>query len=294
MPLDNDREPGAAPAGSRPDDPGLLGPGSIAWRVIGHPMSLVGGMRGLMIQALHPLAMAGVAQHSDYERRALDRLRQTAYYVTATAFGDTATALAAAKRVRSVHRRVRGIDPITGQRYSAADPDLQIWVHCTEWHSMLAAYRVFADRPLTTDEQDRYLAEGVIIGSLLGAPRERIPASLSAYRDYFAAVRPRLCVSEHSRKAIDFVVHPPVVRETLHLQGAMRLFAQAAVAIVPRHLRQLAGIDRPRWQDAVAVAAVRPLGTVLTLPVIRDLPRAVFGGDTHSIGQRARRLHRAG
>jgi len=274
-------------------DPGLLGPRSVAWRVLGHPMSLVGGMRGLMIQSLHPLAMAGVAQHSDYERRSLDRLRQTAYYVTATAFGDIATAHAAAKRVRAVHRRVRGIDPVTGKAYSAADPDTQIWVHCTEWHSLLAAYRVFG-APLTEAQQDQYLAEGAVVGSLLGTPRDRIPASLAQYREYFAAVRPELCLSEHSRKAIKFVITPPVVRETLHLQGPMRMLASAAVALVPSYLRELAGIGRPWWQDAAAIAAVRPLGAALTLPGVRDLPRMVFGGDTHAIGLRARKLYRAG
>lgn len=275
-------------------DHGLLGPRSMAWRVLGHPMSLVGGMRALMIQSLHPLAMAGVAQHSDYERRSLDRLRQTAYYVTATAFGDTTTARAAAKRVKAVHRRVRGIDPVTGKAYSAADPDTQIWVHCTEWHSLLAAYRLFSDRRLSEAEQDQYLAEGVVIGSLLGTPRERIPASLSEYREYFARVRPQLCVSEHSRKAIQFVITPPLVRETLHLQAPMRLFANAAVALMPGHLRALASLERPWWQDAAAIAAVRPLGSVLRLPVVRDLPRVVFGGETHAIGVRARRVHRAG
>lgn len=274
-------------------DHGLLGPRSVSWRVLGHPMSLVGGMRALMIQALHPLAMAGVAQHSDYQRRGLERLRRTAYYVTATAFGDTATAHAAAQRVRRVHRRIRGIDPVTGKSYSAADPDIQIWVHCTEWHSLLSAYRMFADRTLTSAEVDQYLAEGAIIGSLLDTPREQIPASLAEYREYFARVRPQLCVSEHARRAIEFVLRPPVQRETLHLQAPMRMFAAAALALIPRHLRVMAGVDRQRWQDAVALAAVRPLGTALTLPGVRDLPRVIFGGDTHAIGQRARRLYRA-
>lgn len=276
------------------DDPGLLGPGSVAWTVLGHPMSLIGGMRALIIQSLHPLAMAGVAQHSDYETRALDRLRQTAYYVTATTFGDTATAHAAADRVRRVHRHIRGVDPVTGQPYSAADPDTQIWVHCTEWHSLLATYRVFGGRTLTAEDEDRYLAEGAIIGSLLGTARERIPASVADYRDYFADVRPRLCLSEHSRRAINFVINPPLTRQTLHLQGPMRMFAAAAVALVPGHLRAMAGLRRPRLQDAVALAVVRPLGSVLMLPVVRELPRAVFGDEVREIGQRARRLSRAG
>jgi len=252
-------------------------------------MSIVGGMRALMIQALHPLAMAGVAQHSDYERRSLSRLRRTAYYVTATTFGDTATAHAAAERVKRVHRRVRGVDPVTGKPYSAADPDLQIWVHCTEWHSFLAAYRVYGPE-LSPAQQDQYLAEGVVIGSLLGTPPERIPASVAEYRDYFASVRPQLCVSEAARKAIRFVQTPPVQLENVHLQPTMRVLGSAAVALLPGYLRELAGLQRPRWVDTAAINAARPVGVALTLPLIRELPRKVFGGDAHQIGARAREL----
>src|SRR5437763_5764562 len=120
-------------------DHGLFGPDTVAWKVIGHPVALIGGMRALIIQSLHPLAMAGVAQHSDYRGRALDRLRRTAAYVTATTFGDTETAYAAAARVRAVHRRVHGVDPVTRRPYTADDPDTQPWAHCAQWHSLLAA-----------------------------------------------------------------------------------------------------------------------------------------------------------
>ena len=98
---------------------GYLGPDSVAWKLIGHPISIIGGLRALIVQALHPLAMAGVAQHSDYRNRSVDRLRRTAYYVTATVFGDRATADVAAARVRRIHRSIRGIDPVTGRAYSA-------------------------------------------------------------------------------------------------------------------------------------------------------------------------------
>src|SRR5437016_5006742 len=133
---------------------GLLGPDSVAWRVLDDPAALIGGLRALMVQSLHPLAMAGVAQHSDYRRRPLERLRRTAYYVGATAMGDMETALAAAERVKRVHRKVRGIDPVTGRPYSAEDPETQVWVHTVEWHSFLAAYDVFGRR-LTAAERDR-------------------------------------------------------------------------------------------------------------------------------------------
>src|SRR3954454_13832663 len=94
-------------------DGGVLGADAVSRSVGGHPAALTGGLRALIIQSLHPLAMAGVAQHSDYRNRALDRLRRTAYYVSATTFGDLETAQGAARRVKSMHRKVKGIDPVT-------------------------------------------------------------------------------------------------------------------------------------------------------------------------------------
>ena len=282
----------AALAGRVDADEGLLGPGSVAWRVIGHPGALVGGLRSVVIQALHPHAMAGVAQHSDYVNRPLQRLHGTTYYVTATAFGDTATAHEAAARVRRRHATVRGVDPITGERYSADDPDAQVWVHSTEWHSFLAAYRVFAGT-LSPEEEDRYIDEGTIIGSLLGTPRERIPASVAELREYFARMRPRLCVSEAAREAIAFVSDPPLRRDLLPYYLPLRIYANAAIALVPRHLRRLAGIDRPTALDGTAIAAARPLVSATTLPGVRSIYGLVIGRETARLAE-GRRAQSAG
>ena len=131
------------------DEHGLFGPDSVSWRVIGHPAALVGGMRALLLQALHPLAMAGVAQHSNYLEDPMRRLRRTAGYVSTVTFGTHAEAEAAAAVVRGVHKHVHGTDPVTGRRYSASDPATMVWVHCVEVHSFLAAYRAYAlpDQP---------------------------------------------------------------------------------------------------------------------------------------------------
>ncbi|MDX6698848.1 MAG: hypothetical protein QOE65_2245 [Solirubrobacteraceae bacterium] len=268
-------------------DQGLFGPESMAWRVIGHPVSIVGGLRALIIQSLHPLAMAGVAQHSDYRNRAIDRLRRTAYYVTATTFGDTATAYAAAARVKQVHRRVRGTDPVTGRPYSAADPDTQLWVHCVEWHSFLAVYRAYGGR-LTPDDADRYIAEGVRAAGLLDVPADAVPASMAEMRAYFEEVRPQLCVSASAREAIGFVMRPPLTRELLPYQVPLRIVASAALATVPRHLRAMAGIDRPAALDTLTVAAVRPAAAALALPILRDAPSLVLGRETRAVAHAAR------
>jgi uncharacterized protein (DUF2236 family) len=257
--------------------------------VIGHPVSIVGGLRSLIVQSLHPLAMAGVAQHSDYRRRPLDRLRRTSHYVAATTFGDRSTAEAAAARVRRIHKRVRGIDPVTGSPYSADDPDTQLWVHCVEWHSFLAAYRAYATSRLSPEDADRYIAEGAPIAALLGVPESSVPKSVDEMREYFQSVRPQLCVSDSSRDAIAFVLNPPLTRELIPLQVPLRVTAAAAVAIVPRDLRRLAGISQPRLVDGVLRATVPPAAAALRLPLLRDAPALVLGSESHELGREARR-----
>jgi uncharacterized protein (DUF2236 family) len=278
--------------GVRSKDDGLLGPDSVSWTVLSHPAGLVGGLRALIIQALEPHAMAGVAEFDSYREHGLRRLRRTSYYVLATAFGDTATAEAAARRVRAAHRRVRGIDPVTGQPFSADDPETQLWVHCVEWHSFLAAYRAYGGS-LSDEQQDRFIAEGAPIAALVGVPESSVPQSRAQMREYFESMRPRLCVSAASREAIDFVTRPSLDRQLLPYQAPLRVYANAAIAIVPRHLRRRAGIDRLRVFDGVTVAAMRPALAALTLPLLRRAPSLILGDDVLALAERRRTLSRA-
>ena len=268
-------------------DQGLFGPESVTWRVVGHQASIVGGLRSLIIQSLHPLAMAGVAEFSDYRRRPLQRLQRTSRYVAATTFGTTDQAEAAAASVRRIHKRIRGVDPVTGREYSADDPATQVWVHTVEMHSFLAAYRVFARR-LSDEEEDRYFAENVRVAELVGTPAEMVPSSLEEVRAYFASVRPELRMSAAARDAIHFVLHPPLAsRDLLPLQLPMRTLSSAALALIPRDLRRLADIDRSPLIDTAAIAAARPLLMALGLPLGRDVYAAVVGRDTTDIGRAA-------
>jgi uncharacterized protein (DUF2236 family) len=258
-------------------DHGLFGPDSVTWRVHGHPAMLIGGMRALIIQALHPLAMAGVFEHSDFRSKPLHRLRRTAQYVATTTFADTATARAAGAKVREIHRHIHGVDPVTGRAYSAEDPETLLWVHCVEWHSFLAAYRAYGGR-VSGEDQDRYFAESARAAALLGIDEADVPASREAVGEYFEAMLPSLCVSIAAKEAIDFVVSPPITRDLLPFAPALRVTSAAAVGLVPRHLRRLAGIDRPRAIDAgtyaTVGAAVRVLGTALKVPQQLLLPAA--------------------
>jgi uncharacterized protein (DUF2236 family) len=257
----------------KPQDDGLFGPRSVTWRVHASPAMLIGGVRALLIQTLHPLAMAGVAQHSDYKTRGLRRLRRTTQYVLTVTFGDTEAAVAAGEQVRRVHALVRGIDPVTGRAYSADDPETLLWVHCVEVHSFLTAYRAYGGE-VTPEERDRYFAESARSAKLVGIDPAVVPASAAEMRRYFERVRPSLCVSQSAQEAIRFLSSPRISRKQMKLTVSMRVAAAAAIGLVPRHLRELAGLERPWLVDAATFASLRaawrPLARALDLPDSED------------------------
>ena len=151
-----------------PGDAGLFGPDSVAWTVHADISMLVGGISALMLQALHPLAAAGVVEHSRYRTEPMRRLSRTASFVAATTFGSTQVAEGVIAEVRAVHRRVEGIAP-DGRFYSAQDPELLRWVHVAEVSSFLRAHRRYHPFPLRGPDLDRYFAETAIVAEKLGA-----------------------------------------------------------------------------------------------------------------------------
>lgn len=253
-------------------DRGYFGPGSVAWKVHSHPIILVGGFRALMIQSLHPLAMAGVTHFSDFRENPQRRLRQTAGFVHTVVFSDRQTVDAMAGRVRSIHERVRGIDPVTGREYSATDPATLLWVHCAEAHSFLDAYRTFAGE-LTDAEQDQYLAEYVVASELVGIPRADIPASRREYREYFSSMLPELRTSETARGTIDYVAHPPLgglPKKDWPFAINLRFAGRAAVARMPRSLRELAGLPDPGPADWTMTQLTRANAKLIELALRSD------------------------
>jgi uncharacterized protein (DUF2236 family) len=233
--------------------PGYFPPGSATRRVIGDPAALIGGFSALFLQALHPRAMAGVDQHSSFPDDFWPRLERTAGYVTTLAFADTATADRAVARVRGIHRRVRGVDPVTGRAYSADDPDLLRWVHVTEVSSFSAAVRRLG---LIDDaEEDRFLAEQVRAGALLGAVD--LPASRAEVDAYFADVRPELQASPLAKLTAQRLAWAPLPWR-LAVPGRPVWTAVAAVAIgmMPPWARDLYGLPRVPGSDLATTAGL--------------------------------------
>jgi uncharacterized protein (DUF2236 family) len=194
----------AASVPESPADDGLFGPGSVTWRLAGGMTMPVAGLRTLLLQALHPLAMAGVDQHSAWRADPGARLASTSAYEVTISFGDRATALAAAARVRRIHASVRGTDPATGLPYAAGDPALLLWVHSALVDSQLACARLYGS--VTPQEEDRYVAEQVAAAEVAGVPAGLAPATAGELAAYFDDVLPRLMCSPAAASAVGYLL----------------------------------------------------------------------------------------
>jgi uncharacterized protein (DUF2236 family) len=150
-------------------DAGLFGPDAVAWLVHANfTAMMVGGLSSLIVQSLHPRALAAVWDHSDFRSKLKERLGRTAYFVAATTYGSEAMALNAIRRVNTIHANIRGTD-LQGQPYVANEPELIRWVHLVEVTSFLAAYQHLAKQQLSPHACDQYIAEMARVGHLLGA-----------------------------------------------------------------------------------------------------------------------------
>ncbi|MBO0774758.1 MAG: DUF2236 domain-containing protein [Actinobacteria bacterium] len=197
-----------------PADDGFFGPGSLTWRLSGDISSPVAGLRSLLLQALHPLAMAGVDQHSDWRRDPVGRLAATSAYLATVTFGERAAAQQAAARVRRIHDHVNGTDPATGRRYAASDPALLLWVHAALVDSTLAACRLFGTQ-LSPADSDRYVAEMTVAAQLVGVPADMVPASVAGLAEYLASVRPQLQRTPAAADAIGHLLDLPELTEDI-------------------------------------------------------------------------------
>lgn len=239
-------------------DTGYFGPGSAAWSVHGSLPTLVGGVRALLMQALHPGALAGVSEHSRYEADPLGRLAGTTQWLTVVTFGDTTMADRECARVRGMHRKVKGTYPVDGQmrEYSAMDPDLLRWVHVAFTDSFLATHRVWGG-PIPGGE-DAYVREWAKAGELVGViDPPRSVAELDAHiRDF----GPDLRGDETAWKTVEFIRSAPV---PLPAKAPYSVLFAGAVATIPDSHRRL--LKLPRIPLAVAKPTVSAMLGALSL-----------------------------
>jgi uncharacterized protein (DUF2236 family) len=207
-------------------------PGSPITRVHGDASMFIGGLSALLLQSLHPLAMAGVAAHSGYRGDPWGRLARTSRFLAETTFGTTADAQRAIDQVRAIHRRVTGV-AADGRPYEASDPHLLAWVHVAEVDSFLRAYQRYGATALSSAECDEYVAQSGRIATALGAGD--VPSTVAELAALLAAYRPELAGTAESRSAARYLVLEPPL--PVHLRAAYLPIAGAAVALLPRWAR---------------------------------------------------------
>jgi uncharacterized protein (DUF2236 family) len=274
--------PSAAKWTPEEDLVGFFGPDSVTWRVHADPTFSVGGLRALLLQALHPVAMDGVARFSgSFKDEPWPRLIRTAAYVDTLTFGTRTEAVRAVARVRGIHRRLGATEETTGRTYRVDDVDLLLWVHCCEVDSLLSVARR-GGLPLTDDDADRYVAEQVTSATLIGIPAQDVPDSVAALAAYFDTMRPTLAVTPAARAAYRLIVLPPMptwVRYLTPAQPAWGGLAGLAVALLPPWARRLFAWPGLGVTDRAATLALKAFRqAMLRLPQrVRRSP-IVWGG----------------
>jgi uncharacterized protein (DUF2236 family) len=257
----------AVPAG----DIGLFGPASMVWRVHAHfTAMMVGGLSSLIVQALHPRALAAVWDHSDFRHKLKNRLSRTAFFVAATTYGSESLALKAIQRVNAIHSRITGVD-LQGQPYVANEALLINWVHLVEATSFLAAYQHLSKTPLTPAEADQYMAEMAKVGHLLGGVD--LPTTWGCAQAQLLGYQAELTFDARAQEVVGLIeAYPTDVWDRpfmgLVLQASFDLMpdwvlqmlgrsAACDVALQARRLALMVGAEPLQWMlDEQGVSAV--------------------------------------
>ena len=247
-------------------------PADPIWWVHSDASMFAGGLRALLLQSLHPLALAGVEDHSDYRMDPWARVANTSAFIAATTFGPITYAEEAIARVRRIHASVRGIAP-DGRPYAADDPHLLRWIHLAEVESFLTTYQRYGARRLSQPDADRYVAQTGLVAARLGVVEP--PVSEAQLREELAGFRSELEGSPAARNVARYLlVRPPLPWPA---RPGYALIAAGAVATLPGWARRMLGVPHPPVAGALVDALIaRPIGSAGTAAarwVIADPPR---------------------
>jgi uncharacterized protein (DUF2236 family) len=236
--LFNDRSRGERPV--PPSGDALFPRGSVIWRVHGDVTTMmIGGVAALLLQMLHPAALAGVLDFSNFRSDMLGRLRRTARFIAVTTYGERAAAEAAIARVRAIHERVNGVLP-DGTPYAASDPHLLAWVHVAEAISFLDAWIRFAEPGMSRADQDAYFTQFATVARRLGAAP--VPDSRAEAEALIEATRPELRVTAQTRDVASLLLSQRLAGPAAApIEAAL---AQSAVDLLPRWASDALGLDR--------------------------------------------------
>ena len=225
------------------EDPrGLFSPEAMTWKIHSDPAMAVGGIRALLQQALHPIAMDGVAKNSNFREDAWGRLQRTGDYVSTITFGERSQAQALAARVRKIHTSL-GLD----------EPHLLLWVHMSMVDSFLDIARR-SGMAISDLEADQYVSEMVLFAELVGVPNADVPANTAEMQSYFQNIAPELSASDDAKRAALFLTIPPMpsaVRFATPAAPAWASLALLAASSLPQWARRLYGTPQIPGQNLI-------------------------------------------
>jgi uncharacterized protein (DUF2236 family) len=218
---------------------------------------MVGGIRGLLLQMLHPHALQGVLDHSNFREDMHGRLRRTARFIAVTTYGHRDDALAAIARVNRIHTVVSGTLP-DGTRYSARDPRTLAWVHVAEATSFLAAYVALVRPAMPHAERDEYYRQFATVARALGA--DPVPETQREAEVLLADFRKDLRAGPQAREVAQLVLNQRPSGGPAAVQIAL---GTEAVALLPPFARAMLGLERPSLLALPVRAATRGMGSTL-------------------------------
>jgi len=244
-------------------DLGYFGPDSVSWRVHREVTVLFGGARALLLQAAHPLVIAGARETGFYERNPWKRLQRTLMLTYTLTFGTRAEADAAARRINDVHARIKGVDPVTGTTYDALDPDLLLYVHACLIDSALLYERLTVGALDEADRQ-RFHDEQKLAAQLLLVPRGIIPETIEELRAYLGGVVASgdLLVTDSARRVATLFADPPREAEWRPVLGVV---SKLAFATLPPNVREQYGSPSTPFRRAAVHATFAALRTLRPL-----------------------------
>lgn len=258
--------PSAEPA----EDYGFFGPGSVTWKVWSYPTSLsIGFQRAVVIEELDPALVASVDTTHDIYDRPRTRYDRTLRYFAMVAFGDSRSTAEVADVLVKIHSKAIGVDPVTGRAYDANDPDSQLWIHLTAWHSILCAYEKYGPGRLSPAEETQYWTDCARAAELQTFDPAEVPRTREGIRDYFDRMRPQLIGSDIAQKAMRHLLRAevmlppmpwPLRPATLVITAFLR---RGTLATMPRWMRTMGGVGTSRLFDVLVTPPLSAAFTVI-------------------------------
>jgi uncharacterized protein (DUF2236 family) len=250
-------------------DYGFFAPDSVARRVWSHPSSaLIGFARAVTIEHLDPDLAAAVAATGQVKQRTPLRYDRTMQYFATILYGDAQSVLKSSDILMKIHARSVGVDPVTGQEFAANNPDSQLWIHLTAWHSILKCYEMFGPGKLSAADEATYWEECVIAAQFQTIDTETMPRTRADVVAYFDSFRPKMIASEISIDMFDFLTNmhrsslPPTIPGVIRHPFNMYI-RKAIIATMPHWMREMGRVPQSSAVDAAVIATLKPVLTTL-------------------------------